>query len=153
MLGRGLARLPLLAKWSPACQWRGVKESTYLKGLEVDAEAEKNTPLALRDLLQKVQSSIPDGVAYRGHVEKYCNKFLQVIDESPTQADAEEALGRQFEEIQADAREEMGVVSLMASWKPWEVESDKGPALFAEMKDMPTNVKAYREFQHDLSFK
>ena len=154
MLGRGLARVPSLAKWFPAaCQWRGVKESTYLKGLEVDAQAEKNTPLALRDLLERVQNYVPDGVAYRAHVEKYCNRFLQVISESPTQADAEETLGRQFEEIQADAAEEMELVTLMATWKPWEVDSDKGPALFAEMKDMPTNVKAFREFQHDLSFK
>lgn len=55
-------------------QCRGVKKSTYMAGLAVDPEAHEKLPTLLNSLLAQVQDEIPDGVAYRQHVEGYCNR-------------------------------------------------------------------------------
>jgi hypothetical protein len=131
-------------------QLRGVKQSTYLKGLPVDPEAETKLPMMLKQLLSQVKDSIPDGVAYRQHVENYCTKFLQVVGDAPTQAEAEEILGRQYEELILDVTKELALVDTMSEWRPWESPTDHVPQVFANVKDIPTNVKAFREFQHEL---
>lgn len=121
-----------------------------MTGLNVDANAHKNTPLALQRLLDYVQETIPEGVEYRKHVERYCNHFLKVIAESPSQADAEEHFGRQYEQIQEDVGSEMAVIRSMAEWKPWEAQDAPAPKLFADYKNIPENVRGFREFQHAL---
>jgi hypothetical protein len=147
-LGRVLSLTPNI---STLTQLRWAKDSTFLKGLEVDPQAEENTPIALQELLAKVQKDIPEGVAYRKHVEKYCDTFLKIINEAPTQSDAEKVLGRQFEQIQEDVEAEKALIDNMAEWKPWDVPPNHSTSLFAELKDIPKNVKAYREFQDALS--
>jgi hypothetical protein len=147
-----LGRVIYLAPEIPTLtQLRWAKESTFLKGMEVDPQAEENTPVALQELLAKVQKDIPEGVAYRKHVEKYCNTFLKIINEAPTQSDAEKVIGRQFEEIQEDVQTEKALIDSMAEWKPWDVPPNHSTRLFAELEDMPANVKAYRAFQDNLS--
>ena len=121
--------------------------------MDVDPAAVKNTPLALQELLERVQATIPDGVEYRKHVESYCTRFLKVIADSPSQADAEEYLGRQYEQIQLDVQSEMAVIESMAQWKPWETQGVPAPQLFAEYKNIPENVRQFREFQHELGTK
>lgn len=154
MLRRACQRLPSLLQ-QPAAYGhvQGVKDSTYLTGLNVDPQAELNTPKALMGLMEKVKSAIPDGVEYRRHVERYCTRFMKVIDESPSQAEAEKVLGRQFEEIQQDVIAELAVIDSMAQWKPWEVPEGHVPRLFADIKDIPSNVRSYREFQHEMGTK
>ena len=136
----------------PATCIRGVKETTYQAGLDVDPQAEKNTPQALSDLLGTVKESIPEGVEYRRHVESYCAQFLKVIEEAPSQGDAEQKLGRQYEEIQKDVQAELAVIERMAEWKPWETDGH-APKVFADVKDMPSNNREFREFQHELGTK
>jgi hypothetical protein len=121
-----------------------------MTGLDVDPEAHKNTPLALQDLLEHVQTAIPEGVEYRKHVESYCNRMLKIIADSPSQSDAEQFLARQFEQIQQDVDSEMTVIKSMAEWKPWETQGVPAPKVFAEYKNMPENVRQFREFQHAL---
>jgi hypothetical protein len=153
MLRVALARVSSLAPEVTLTQVRSVKDTTFMTGLEVDPQAEETTPIALQELLAKVQKVLPEGVSYRKHVEKYCTTFLKIIKEAPTQSDAEKALGRQFEQIQEDVKTEKSLIDSMAEWKPWEVPSSHTTQLFAELKDIPTNVKAYRDFQHNLSSK
>ena len=131
-------------------QSRGVKKSTYLAGIPVDPEASEKLPSLLKALLTQVQSEIPEGVAYRQHVEGYCNRFLKIVGEAPTQADAEQAMGRQYEELMIDVRKERGLVDAMATWQPWNTAEGHAPKLFAELKDIPSNVKAFRDFQHEM---
>ena len=150
MLRRGLQQLFKCTERS-ALQLRGVKDTTYLKGISVDPNAEKTTPEALRDLLDYVQQKIPDGVEYRKHVETYCNRFLKIIEDSPSQGDAEKTLGRQYEEIQMDVESERGVIETMSRWQPWDAKET--PRLYAEYKDIPQNVLRFREFQHALGLK
>lgn len=132
---------------------RGVKDSTYLKGLDVDPDAWKHTPAALQELKEYVEEKIPSGVAYRQYVADYCTRFLTAIQEAPSQADAEEQLGRQFEQIQKDAEAERTVIDTMAQWRPWEAPEGHVPKLFADMKDIPENVRGFRLFQHELGTK
>jgi hypothetical protein len=151
MLRRACQRLPSLLQQSAAYNHvRRVKDSTYLAGLDVDTEAEPHTRQALKGLMEKVKSAIPDGVEYRRHVESYCTRFMKVIDESPSQPEAEKVLGRQYEEIQQDVIAELAVLESMAQWKPWEVPEGHVPRLFADMKDIPSNVRGFREFQHEM---
>jgi len=149
MLRRLVSKDALSRSWA-LMQSRGVKESTYLKGIPVDPEAEIQLPMMLKKVLSEVQDKIPEGVAYRSHVESYCNKFLKIISDAPSQADAEELLGRQYEQLILDATKEMHLVETMALWKPWEHPTDHVPQLFDNVKDIPTNVKAFRDFQHEL---
>jgi hypothetical protein len=126
-----------------------------MTGLEVDPEADTKLPMALNNLLAHVQEHIPDGVGYRQHVEGYCNRFLKIIGDSPSQADAEEVMGRQYEEVMQDVAKEYNLVDAMAAWEPWDAPkdhapNDHAPKLFVELKDIPANVKAFREFQHEL---
>jgi ETC complex I subunit conserved region len=132
---------------------RGTKQSTYLKGLEVDPEAATNLPKMLNGLLEKAQDVLPVEAAYRGHVEAYCNRFLKIITEAPSQADAEQVLGRQYEEIELDVSKESQLVDMMAEWKPWAVPDTHVPKVFAQLTDIPENVREFREFQHDLGTK
>jgi ETC complex I subunit conserved region len=153
MLRQAVQRLSLSRPTSLAGQSHGVKQATYLKGLEVDQNAVKNTPEALNELLEYVKEHMPDGVEYRKHVEGYCARFLKIIQEAPSQGDAEHTLGRQFEEIIEDVKAEKGLIQTMARWKPWEVADGQAPKIFAEYKDIPKNVLHYREFQHELGTK
>lgn len=134
-------------------QTRGAKQSTYLKGLPVDPEAETQLPMVLKKVLSEVQEKIPEGVAYRSQVESYCNKFLKIIGDAPSQADAEELLGRQYEELIMDATKELYLVETMALWRPWEHPTDHVPQMFHDIKDIPSNVKMFRDFQHELGNK
>ena len=153
MLRQACQRLPSLCQSSIAFQYRGVKESTYLTGLDVDPAADKHTPLALQELMEHVGEVIPAGVEYRKHVESYCTRFLKVIADSSSQGDAEQYLGRQYEQILEDVESEMAVIRTMTEWKPWEVQGAPAPKLFAEYKNIPENVRKFREFQHDLGSK
>ena len=121
-----------------------------MAGLAVDPEAHEKLPSQLKALLAQVQESIPEGVAYRQHVEGYCNKFLKIVGDAPTQADAEAAMGRQYEEIIVDVQKESALVNAMANWQPWDAPEGHAPKLFAELKDIPSNVKAFRDFQHEM---
>ena len=132
---------------------RGVKDSTYLKGLNVDPDAWKHTPAALNGLKDYVQEKIPQGAAYRDYVTEYCTRFLKAIEDAPSQADAEEVLGRQYEQIQQDVEAEKTVIDTMAQWRPWETPEGHVPKLFADMKNIPENVRAFREFQHNMGTK
>jgi ETC complex I subunit conserved region len=132
---------------------RGTKQSTYLKGIEVDPEATTNLPRLLKQLLEKAQQQLPASAAYRRHVEGYCNRFLNIIGEAPSQADAEQVLGRQFEEIEMDVAKEMQLVDMMSEWQPWSVPDGHVPKVFAQLTNIPENVRDFREFQHDLGTK
>eukprot|EP01025_Chloroclados_australasicus_P002118 TRINITY_DN10491_c0_g1_i3.p2 TRINITY_DN10491_c0_g1~~TRINITY_DN10491_c0_g1_i3.p2 ORF type:complete len:156 (-),score=11.73 TRINITY_DN10491_c0_g1_i3:299-766(-) len=132
---------------------RGTKDSTYLTGVPVDPKAELNTPGILQGLIDKVESKVPEGTAYRTHVTNYCSRFLDVIKSSSSQAEAESILGRQFEQIQIDVQHEMEVVDMMAAWKPWETREGHAPRVFANYQDIPSNVREFRQFQHDLASK
>lgn len=145
-LGSGLAQQGTLGTY----HLRGAKRSTFLTGIPVDEKAEVNTPAILDDVLKKA-ALLPDGVAYRSHVEKYCNTFLAAIREAPSQADAEEKLGRQFEEIQLDCKKELELIDRMLQWKPWEVPSDHEIAMFTDVKDIPSNVRRFREYQAQVA--
>jgi hypothetical protein len=131
-------------------QCRGVKKSTYMAGLPVDPEAHEKLPTLLKGLLEQVQEQIPAGVAYRQHVEGYCNRMLKIVGEAPTQADAEDTMGRQYEELLIDVEKESVLINAMAQWQPWAAPEGHAPRLFAELKDIPTNVKAFRDFQHEM---
>lgn len=131
-------------------QWRGAKKSTYLAGLAVDPEADEKLPNLLNALLEQVREQIPEGVAYRAHVEGYCNRFLKIVGDAPTQADAEETVGRQYEELMGDVEKESQLVNAMANWQPWDAPEGHAPKLFSELKDIPSNVKAFRDFQHEM---
>eukprot|EP00892_Ulva_mutabilis_P000145 jgi/Ulvmu1/10130/UM006_0084.1 len=149
MLRKALNRDVLSRSWA-LMQSRGVKESTFLKGIPVDPEAEVQLPMMLKKVLSDVQEKIPEGVPYRTNVESYCNKFLKIISDAPSQAEAEEILGRQYEELIVDATKEMHLVETMALWRPWEHPTDHVPQMFDNIRDIPTNVNAFREFQHEL---
>lgn len=149
MLRRILNRDALSRSWR-LVQTRGVKQSTYLKGLAVDPEAEVQLPLMLKKILLEVRENVPEGVGYRTHVESYCNNFLKIIGDAPSQAEAEDLLGRQYEELIMDATRELHLVETMALWRPWEHPTDHVPQMFDNVKDIPTNVKAFRDFQHEL---
>ena len=75
---------------------------------------------------------------------------MKIVGEAPTQADAEQTMGRQYEEIMIDVEKESGLVDAMAAWQPWNASKGHAPKLFAELKDMPSNVKAFRDFQHEM---
>lgn len=132
---------------------RGAKRSTFLKGLEVDPEAAANLPARLQALLEQAQERLPVEAAYRAHVEGYCRRFMRILAEAPSQADAEAVLGRQFEEIQIDVDKESQLVDEMAQWRPWDTREGHVPRVFAQLTDIPSNVRDFREFQHELGSK
>lgn len=149
MLRRILSKDAFSKSWA-FMQVRGAKQSTYLKGIPVDPEAETRLPQVLKQVLLEVKEKVPEGVAYRTHVESYCNSFLKIISDAPSQAEAEDLLGRQYEELILDATRELHLVETMSIWKPWEHPTDHVPQMFDNVKDIPSNVRAFRDFQHGL---
>lgn len=79
-----------------------------------------------------------------------CHRLLKIVGEAPTQADAEETMGRQYEELMVDVEKERVLVNAMAQWQPWVAPQGHVPKMFAELKDIPANVKAFRDFQHEM---
>jgi hypothetical protein len=52
-----------------------------------------------------------------------------------------------------DIEKEMTLVREMAVWKPWEAPAGHVPKLFIDFKDIPSNVRNFRDFQHELGNK
>jgi len=142
----GLARQSLAA-WQ---QVRGVKDSTYLTGLPVDPEADRSSVGALSELLRESSDQLPEGSAYRRSVEAYATSMLAVINGAGSQEAAEAQLGRQLEEITLDCYKELELIQLMAQWKPWEAPADHHVRVFADLKNLPDNVKAFRAYQEEV---
>lgn len=153
MLRRACQQLALLSRYAAVEQRHGVKHTTFLAGVDVNPNADKSVPGGLQDLAEYVKEKIPEEVDYRKHVERYCSRFLQIIQDAPSQGDAEKTLGKQFEEIEADIQIERSLIDTMARWKPWQVSEGQAPKLFAEYKNVPQNVQHFREFQHHLGTK
>ena len=66
-------------------------------------------------------AALPATAVYRTSVESTCSHTLSVLESGVTDAEAEVALGLgQLEEQLLAAKDELNLMVMMGSWKPWE---------------------------------
>lgn len=155
MLRQGARQLCYGLTQQGATSWqqlRGLKRSTYLTGLAVDPYADKHTVEQLNAVLEKAKE-LPVDSGYRKHVETYCQNFLKAVSGAESQEAAETFLGKQYEEVLEDCRNELALMDRMLAWKPWDVPAGHETRLFADIKDIPSNVRLFREHQTEVAAK
>lgn len=74
----------------------------------------------LEQLLDRLQE-IPDSSDYRRVTEATTQYRLKVLEQNDSNQAVEEVLDAHMEELMLETREEMALVPMMSSWKPWSV--------------------------------
>ncbi len=69
--------------------------------------------------------SVPEDATFRKGVEKYANHRLHILRTEPDWRVCEEKIGRgQLEELIEAAQDELRLIPILRSAKPWEVDDD-----------------------------
>lgn len=78
----------------------------------------------LRELEAKL-ATLPEASDYRRATEATTQYRLKVLASNDSNAAVEEVLDAHVEELILETREELALVPLMDSWKPWDVPADR----------------------------
>mmetsp|Transcript_8659 Transcript_8659/g.34056 ORF Transcript_8659/g.34056 Transcript_8659/m.34056 type:complete len:130 (-) Transcript_8659:2781-3170(-) len=99
------------------------KHTTGIVGIEALPNAREALAIVVKKVLAQVKIKIPEGTGYRKIVEATYKSRLDIIEKTQNPTDIESSIGvGQIEELVAQAKDELRLVSQMASWKPWEFE-------------------------------
>lgn len=99
------------------------KHTTGIVGIEALPNAREALATVVKEMLAQVKKKIPEGTGYRKIVEATYKSRLDIIEKTLNPTDIESSIGvGQIEELVAQAKDELRLVSQMASWKPWEFE-------------------------------
>ena len=99
------------------------KYTTGIVGIEALPNAREALATAVRKVLAQEKMQFPEGTGYRKIVEATYERRLDIIEKTAGVRDIEATIGSgQMEELLAQAKDELRLVSQMASWKPWEFE-------------------------------
>eukprot|EP00882_Tetradesmus_deserticola_P005320 GHRQ01005599.1.p1 GENE.GHRQ01005599.1~~GHRQ01005599.1.p1 ORF type:complete len:162 (+),score=57.10 GHRQ01005599.1:232-717(+) len=74
--------------------------------------------------LQEALEQLPESSDYRRAVEATVQYRLKVLEQNDSNLAVEEVLDAHMEELIAETKEELGLVPLMTTWKPWAVPED-----------------------------
>ncbi|KAF6263391.1 mitochondrial NADH:ubiquinone oxidoreductase 18 kDa subunit [Scenedesmus sp. NREL 46B-D3] len=77
----------------------------------------------LNELLEALKQ-LPDSSDYRRAVEATAQYRLKVLGQNDSNLAVEEVLDAHMEELILETKEELGLVPLMTTWKPWSVPED-----------------------------
>jgi NADH dehydrogenase (ubiquinone) 1 alpha subcomplex subunit 5 len=99
-------------------KYLGIEEA-----LGVEPEPRTKLTGMLYELISAVQT-LPAASDYRRAVEATSQYRLKVLEQNDSDQAVEEVLDAHMEELILETREELALVPLMTSWKPWSVPED-----------------------------
>jgi len=90
-------------------------------GVVADPRAELTR--LLNELLGNL-ATLPESSDYRRATEATTQYRLKVLEQNDSNQAVEEVLDAHLEELMLETKEEIALVPLMSSWKPWNVPED-----------------------------
>jgi len=100
---------------------QSIKQTTGIVGLEVIPNGRETLSNLVRKVLAEVRKDIPEDAGYRKVVEATYSRRLEIIEANDDTTVIESKIGSgQIEELVSQANDELGLISKMKQWKPWE---------------------------------